>query len=313
MRLNVIAVFAFIYLSFAQPQDASSRVYDKPLSDAGHFSGADHNSEYDHEAFLGKEESDHFAQLTPEESKKRLLVIFVKMDTDNDKHVSFNELRMWLKYISDRYVLREVEKTFQEYSTESKTDYVTFEQHKKKLVEDFDDDDDETADVQKAIARDLRRFQKADVNSDGKLTKEEFGEFLHPEESDRMRDIVIDETMEDLDSNGDGVIDLEEYTNDMYEPAENKPMPDWVQAERTQFEQVRDKDANGFMDKNEIREWLFPNDYNHLDTEAKHLITESDDDRDGVLSRDEVVSHFDLFVGSQATDFGKVLHSHEEL
>lgn len=56
-------------------------------------------------------------------------------------------------------------------------------------------------------------------------------------------------------------------------------MPDWVQAERTQFEQVRDKDANGFMDKNEIREWLFPNDYNHLDTEAKHLITESDDDR----------------------------------
>lgn len=38
----------------------------------------------------------------------------------------------------------------------------------------------------------MRRFQKADVNSDGKLTKEEFGEFLHPEESDRMRDIVID-------------------------------------------------------------------------------------------------------------------------
>ena len=32
----------------------------------------DHNPEYDHEAFLGREESRTFDQLSPEESKEKL-------------------------------------------------------------------------------------------------------------------------------------------------------------------------------------------------------------------------------------------------
>lgn len=45
--------------------------------------------------------------------------------------------------------------------------------------------------LQQTLARDQRRFEKADTNGDGKLTKEEFAAFLHPEEFDHMRDIVI--------------------------------------------------------------------------------------------------------------------------
>lgn len=50
----------------------------KKLSDQSHFVDTDndgkfeHNPDYDHEAFLGKDESDKFKQLTPEESKARL-------------------------------------------------------------------------------------------------------------------------------------------------------------------------------------------------------------------------------------------------
>jgi hypothetical protein len=32
----------------------------------------EHNLDYDHEAFLGKDQADEFKQLTPEESKARL-------------------------------------------------------------------------------------------------------------------------------------------------------------------------------------------------------------------------------------------------
>ena len=42
------------------------------LSDEKHYEGDEHNTDYDHEAFLGKEESKTFDQLTPEESKERL-------------------------------------------------------------------------------------------------------------------------------------------------------------------------------------------------------------------------------------------------
>ena len=41
------------------------------------------------------------------------------------------------------------------------------------------------------VKRDERKFRKADTNNDGKLTKEEFAAFLHPDEHDHMKDIVV--------------------------------------------------------------------------------------------------------------------------
>ena len=41
------------------------------------------------------------------------------------------------------------------------------------------------------INRDRRRWQSADSNQDDKLSKEEFMDFLHPEDAEHMRDIVV--------------------------------------------------------------------------------------------------------------------------
>lgn len=49
------------------------------------------------------------------------------------------------------------------------------------------------------LARDRRRWSVADRDGDDNLTREEFVEFLHPEESAHMRDIVVAETLEDID------------------------------------------------------------------------------------------------------------------
>ena len=59
--------------------------------------------------------------------------------------------------------------------------------------------------------RDQRRWEKADLDKDNKLTKEELTGFLHPEEINYMQDIMIDETLEDIDKDKDGLISLEEY------------------------------------------------------------------------------------------------------
>ena len=42
------------------------------------------------------------------------------------------------------------------------------------------------------INRDERRFLVADHNRDHKLTKDEFGDFIHPEDVRHMKDIVIE-------------------------------------------------------------------------------------------------------------------------
>lgn len=41
------------------------------------------------------------------------------------------------------------------------------------------------------LARDERRFKAADRDGDGIATREEFTAFLHPEEFDHMRDVVV--------------------------------------------------------------------------------------------------------------------------
>ena len=56
----------------------------------------------------------------------------------------------------------------------------------------------------------------ADVDKDNKVTKEEYTAFLHPEEYDHMKDVVIDETLEDIDKDGDGFVSIEEYLGMLY-------------------------------------------------------------------------------------------------
>lgn len=71
-------------------------------------------------------------------------------------------------------------------------------------------------DYKEMLTRDRRRWQKADVDKDNKVTKEEYTAFLHPEEYDHMKDVVVDETLEDIDKDGDGFVSIEEYLGMLY-------------------------------------------------------------------------------------------------
>jgi calumenin len=61
------------------------------------------------------------------------------------------------------------------------------------------------------LKRDRRRWSVADQDDDGALDKDEFTGFLHPEEAGHMRDLVVLETMEDIDKDSDGQISITEY------------------------------------------------------------------------------------------------------
>lgn len=66
--LLILAVAAF---AIPKPDEKKERVIDRELSDKEHFQNEHHNTQYDHEAFLG-EEAKTFDQLPPEESRRRL-------------------------------------------------------------------------------------------------------------------------------------------------------------------------------------------------------------------------------------------------
>ncbi|MGH0182145.1 UNVERIFIED_CONTAM: hypothetical protein FKN15_008250 [Acipenser sinensis] len=182
-------------------------VHGRELSDHAH-DDVKAGFQYDHEAFLGKEEAKTFDQLSPEESKERLGRIVDRIDSDQDGFVSQAELHSWIRRAQRRYIEENVGKHWQEY----------------------------------------------DLNKDDRISWEEYKNTTYG------------------------------YYND------------------------------GKLDSGEVSKWILPGEVDHTETEAIHLIYESDQNKDEKLTKEEILNNWNMFVGSQATNYGEDLtKKHDEL
>ncbi|CAL1541320.1 unnamed protein product [Lymnaea stagnalis] len=328
MKLYIFVLVLFtlttVYCSAIPTTEKKQRVQEKTLSNEEHELHGEHNNDYDHDAFLGKEEAETFDQLSPEESKNRLAIIVDKIDKNKDGEVTEAELKEWIQYVQRRYIVTDTDRMWRDHEPDEENT-LSWESYQKRTF-GYSDEPTEgspTFEYKDMIQRDKRRWQQADKNGDGKMSKEEFQDFLHPEEAEHMRSIVVDETLEDIDKDGDGYISLQEYIGKSFsylditistteDEDDKEGEPEWVVSEREQFANFRDKDHDGRLDKAEIKDWIIPEDYDHSTAEAAHLIRSSDENRDGKLSKEEILDKYDLFVGSQATDFGEALTKHDE-
>lgn len=310
-----LALLMVLAICTGVPTDKKQRTVDKTLSDIDHQTDGEHNADYDHDAFLGHEDKATFDQLSPEESKERLGIIVSKIDKDGDSLVTEQELKDWIRYVQTRYIVQDTDRMWKDHQPDE-DNALSWKSYQKRTF-GYDDDPNEKGSRTEAYAeminRDRRRWKKADKDGDDRLSKEEFMDFLHPEDAEHMRDIVVMETLEDIDKDHDGYISMKEYIDDMWPNRENADEePDWVKNERKQFADFRDKNGDGKLDKTEVREWIIPENFDHARAEARHLIFESDRDKDGKLTKQEILDKYDLFVGSQATDFGEALARHDE-
>lgn len=313
------ALCACLVMSSVIPPEHKSRVIDRPLSDEeNHFSDEVRNKDFDHQAFLGKDDAKEFDELTPDESKRRLAILYEKIDQDHDSLLTEDELTEWIQHVQMRYVQVDTNRQWTNYKV-AENGTISWDLFKERTYGHLGDEKEEDHknrgyNYHNMMNRDFRRWTKADQNNDGVLTKEEFTDFIHPEESRHMKDVIVDETIEDMDKNKDGLLNVDEYISDMWprQGNENEEEPDWLKTEKEQFYSYRDQDKDGFMNWKEVKDWIIPPDYDHTRAEAKHLIYNADIDKDDKLSKEEVVDKYDLFVGSQATDFGEVLRKHDE-
>ncbi|KAG7156579.1 Calumenin-like [Homarus americanus] len=299
MARHTLLCLLLVATALAKPADEEkkSRVHNEKLSDEEHFIDEEHNPDYDHEAFLGEDEARTFDQLTPEEK---------------------GELQNWIDYTQKRYISEDVKRQWNANNPENKETlhWLDYKVMVYGFMDNMDpselEDEAEGMTYAEMVKRDKRRWALADQDEDDALTLEEFTDFLHPEEAERMKSIVVTETMEDIDKDKDGKISLKEYIGDMYRGGDDEFEPAWVSNERDQFREFRDKNGDGYLDEEEVKGWIIPPDYNHSEAEAKHLVYEADSDGDKVLTKEEILNKYDVFVGSQATDFGEALVRHDE-
>lgn len=158
-----------------------------------------------------------------------------------------SELKAWIQYTQRRYIDDDVNRQWKTHNPNN-TEKVHWDTYRKNVygfldelaAQEPDHPSDEHFSYRTMMKRDRRRWSIADRDGDDELTREEFTDFLHPEESSHMRDVVVTETIEDIDKDSDGKVSVEEYIGDMYRQGEqNEEEPDWVKHERETFTNFR--------------------------------------------------------------------------
>ncbi|GBP86591.1 Reticulocalbin-2 [Eumeta japonica] len=272
--------------NFERESDGSYRPRDHE-----HYSESGHNSEFDHEAILGSvKEAEEFDKLSPEEAKQRLALLLPKMDLNGDEFVS--------RKLSKEEATERMSET-----DDNRDGYISWTEYLQDAFGAETEDEvspDDTGETGMLLHEEKAMWAEADLNGDGKLDATEFEMFTNPEEHELMHPHLINQTLREKDKNKDGMIDFQEFLGDRG-PQQDK---EWLITERDKFENEMDLNRDGVLDTHEIRVWVIPDNEDIAQEEVDHLFDSADVNNDGKLSFDEILNHHDVFVGSEATDYG---------
>lgn len=209
-------------------------------------------------AFQSGQEADqhlHQDQIPPphsqpsyEEISSQLSHLFDKeIDKDSDGLATVDELKNWIEVVHNKLINDNIDQQWTYYQPEAQEvhSWEGYEPERKEVlhweqyvnmtypdnIKDEDSSDPNFKNYKVMYRRAERRWKFADRNGDSVLIKEEFRDFVHPEESDRTKVILVDEAMEDMDKDDNQEISLEEYMNHINEMSsdEEKSDPNFVQ------------------------------------------------------------------------------------
>lgn len=187
------------------------------------------------------------------------------------------------------------------------------------LIEDWIDEDF----IHKELKIHKRRFKAADLDKNGFLDQTEFPAFIHPEEFPKiMSKTLAQETLENIDTNKDGLIDEKEWIFEIYEKdnqaKERKEKlvkeseveePAWVTNEIDHFYTHRDSDGDGKMDVHDVERWLNPEGFCAIKSDIEHLMSECDINKDDKLSLQEIMNKYHVFYTSKSTMYGQAIQA----
>ncbi|KAJ0181559.1 hypothetical protein K1T71_002281 [Dendrolimus kikuchii] len=274
--------------------------------DSDHYNDAGHNTEFDHEAILGSvKESEEFDRLSPEESKQRLALLLPQMDLNGDQNIDRMELKKWILNSFRKLSREEAEERLSE-ADDNRDGLVTWQEYLQDAFGVQDEGEigpEDTADSGMLLQEERAMWTAADTNGDGKLDIKELEVFANPEEHEVMHQFLVNQTLREKDTNKDGKVDFNEFVGDRGSQRDRA----WLVSEREKFDHELDLNRDGSLDIHEIHAWVIPDNEEIADEEVDHLFASSDMDHNDLLSFEEIIKNYDVFVGSEASDYGNDL------
>ncbi|XP_028409532.1 calumenin-A-like [Dendronephthya gigantea] len=157
--------------------------------------------------------------------------------------------------------------------------------------------------------QDKRRWSYADFNRDGSLSLDELAAFENPEDYEEMKDYNVEETFENLDSDRDGKVSLNEYLGS---DVSSSVAAEEVDFRERYFKILKDRNKDGFLDKVEVKKWLHRSFPSRIDIETNGFMQQIDRNKDGSLNQDEILKNWDKFK-TFYPDLQNTLLEHDEL
>jgi len=235
-------------------------------------------------------------------------VLLGKMDRNLDEQIDRKELYAWILR-SFKSLSEEDSKDRFDDADEDMDGLVTWAEYKAEEYdfgeEEVDLEDPEMAEEWKLMEEDRFLFMAADISGDGSLDVKEFLSFSHPEEDPAMRPHVLAQVLKEKDTDGDGELSFQEYVGDRGQGKDKE----WLISEKERFDSELDKNGDASLNTEEILAWIIPSNEEIATDEVDHLFSGADEDGNEQLTFEEVLNNHDLFVGSEATDYGDHLHN----
>ncbi|VDP65301.1 unnamed protein product [Echinostoma caproni] len=253
-------------------------------------------------------------ELSPTDVKALLRRIIQRIDHNKDKKITPNELYTWINYVADTVTRRNTIRSWLRLNPlrEKKLTWQTYVTNSYGLQNIDQEDEQKRKTYARYLMTDKRRWSAADLDRDGMLTIDEYNSFVHPVDKPHMRETIISEFIDSIDQDGDHKISQDEYLDELgksYHVGLSRGMkePQWVAREREQFALYRDLNKDGKLDRKEVGEWVVPTDYDSVDAEVQHIFYQADFNHDEVLTEEEIMAKQDMFIHSQAMNYGHVL------
>lgn len=286
------------------------------------------NKDFHQEVFLGKDMDDFEEDAEPRKSRRKLMVIFSKVDLNTDRRISAKEMQKW--------IMQKTAEHFQEAVAESRAHFravdpdgdghVSWDEYKVKFLATKGHNEREVAEkiknkwdlnideeTQEVLENLKDRWYQADnPPPDLLLTESEFLSFLHPEHSRGMLQFMVKEIIRDLDQDGDKKLSLSEFISLPVGTVENQQGQDvddsWVRDRKREFEELIDANHDGIVTMAELEDYMDPmNEFSALN-EAKQMIAIADENQNHYLEPEEVLKYSEFFTGSKLVDYARSVH-----